>query len=569
MNRESRCRSVLLMLIVLLAGTAIGAEPPDIRLRKKLIATGWDRPDSEWLLAHLAEMEKQPFDGVMLELTGRNAEGKPCVLRSAFSSETWQPAWFQKNIDQLRACKFKRFTDNFITIGANPGNVDWFDDAGWQQVVEHWRIAAWIAKQSGCKGLLFDPEPYTQPHLQFGYAAQSGHKQHTFVQYVEKARQRGRQVMQAVVKEYPDITLFCYFMNSVSATATGRADPRLALSGHGYGLYPAMIDGWLDVIPPSVVLVDGCESAYVYNSRQQFLEAALVMKGACQELVSPKNRAKYRAQVQASFGIYLDAYWNPQGSPWYIDGRGGPRVERLRANTADALAVADEYVWIYGEQYRWWPTPNGGVHPETWPQILPGSDRALRYARDPLDFARTEMARMKQSGQSMNLVRNGDFSLPTAKSIDGSEDKWHQGRSPAGWTTWQTEGSRGTFTWDQTVGASGKGAAKASQVANGCFIQNYKAAGGEHYAVRAAYRTHGNGNALLRVRWQAADGHWIAETRDQLLYGKTTPDCWQQLFGVVEVPDGAGRLLILLGVEGQTATEDTAWFDDVELYKLP
>jgi len=40
------------------------------------------------------------------------------------------------------------------------------------------------------------------------------------------------------------------------------------------------------------------------------------------------------------------------------------------------------------------------------------------------------------------------------------------------------------------------------------------------------------------------------------------------LFGVVEVPEGVGRLSILLGVGGQSAAEDVAWFDDVELYRL-
>jgi hypothetical protein len=196
-----------------------------MRLRKKLIATGWDCPDSERLLTHLAEMEKRPFDGVILELTGRTAEGKFSAIRPAFSREKWQREWFQASVDQLRACKFTRLTDNFITIGANPGSVDWFDDEGWQRIVEHWRIAAWAAKQSGCKGLLFDPEPYTPPHSQFSYAAQPDRKQHSFNEYAAKARQRGRQVMQAIAEEYPEITLFCYFINSINAAATGRADP--------------------------------------------------------------------------------------------------------------------------------------------------------------------------------------------------------------------------------------------------------------------------------------------------------------------------------------------------------
>jgi hypothetical protein len=558
-------------ILIVVVGDSMAAsytKPPDMRIRKKLIATGWDHPDSPRLLANLAEMEKRPFDGVVIEVTGQTAEGKPCPLCSAFSNQKWQREWFQTSVAQFRNCKFTRFTDNFITIGANPGNIDWFDDEGWQRIVEHWRIAAWIAKQSGLKGLLFDPEPYTPPHSQFNYAAQPDRTRHGFNEYAAKARQRGRQVMRAVAEEYPEITLFCYFMNSVSATATGRADPRPALAAQGYGLYPAMIDGWLDVAPPTVALVDGCESAYLYNSRRQFLESAVEIKGVCQELVSFENRAKYRVQVQVSFGMYLDAYWNPTGSPYYIDGLGGPRVERLRANTSAALAAADEYVWVYGERFRWWPTPNQSVRAETWAGALPGSERALRYARDPLDLARTEMARMKEAGKLVNLARNGDFSSSTAKSMDGAQQPWHDGGPPAGWSAWQRDDSKGTFTWDREAGATGKGAARACRVADGCFLQSHKMAPGERYIVRATCKVHGTGNAWLRVRWQTAEGRWTAETQDQLLYAEPSPDNWRELVGVVEVPEGVGRLLILLGVGGQSTAEDVVWFDDVELYRL-
>ena len=93
-------------------------------------------------------------------------------------------------------------------------------------------------------------------------------------------------------------------------------------------------------------------------------------------------------------------------------------------------------------------------------------------------------------------------------------------------------------------------------------------AAGERYAVRAACKVHGNGNAWLRVRWQTAEGRWTAETQDRLFYCEASPDNWRELFGVVEVPEGAGRLLILLGVGGQSTADDVVWFDDVELYKL-
>jgi hypothetical protein len=85
-----------------------------------------------------------------------------------------------------------------------------------------------------------------QPAVDRIKSAQPQHDHHTFDGYWLKARQRGREAVQAVAAEYPDATLFCYFMNSINATATGQPDPRRVLRSQGYGLYPAFIDGWLD-----------------------------------------------------------------------------------------------------------------------------------------------------------------------------------------------------------------------------------------------------------------------------------------------------------------------------------
>ncbi|HUT33603.1 MAG TPA: hypothetical protein VNE39_09000 [Planctomycetota bacterium] len=569
---------MLRQLLIVLAALAAAAAAGDARRPKKLIQTGWDQPDTERLLANLAEMEKRPFDGVVVNVVGQADAKRRCSLRTAFLNEKWQREWFQPCVAQLRACKFTRFTDNFVVLGANPGNVDWYDDAGWAAIVDHWRIAAWVARQGGMKGLLFDPEPYTQPHAQFAYATQPERDRHTFDQYAAKARERGRQVMAAVAAEFPDITLFCYFMNIVASTAAGHANPNRVLAAQGYGLYPAFIDGWLDAAPPTATLVDGCEMAYCYNRVEQYLESALLIKGACQELVSPENRAKHRAQVQVSFGIYLDAYWNPPTSPWHIDGLGGSRVDRLRANVATALRVADEYVWVYGEQFRWWPTPNKRVKEESWPEALPGCDKALRFARDPLDYARTQMAELAKAGKLANLARNGDFASERALTYEGAAIEWKEGRPPAGWSAWQHDKSKGTFAWDRDSGAAGKGSAKAAGVANGCFLQSCAVKPGEHYAVGAVRRLQGKGEAWLRVRWQAADGKWTAEALDVLIHSEEPragmhalpggQDGWGEMLGVVEVPEAAGRLVVLLCVADQPTADDAAWFDDVRVHKL-
>ncbi|MFO8011986.1 MAG: hypothetical protein R6X20_01640 [Phycisphaerae bacterium] len=549
---------------LILALTAVAVAParaaaPDARRPKKLIETGWDHPNTERLRANLEEMEERPFDGVVLRVEGTKPDGKPCPLHWMWTAGAWDRAWFDEAVANLVACTSDRLTDNFVGINANPGDVDWFDDAAWADIVAHWRIAASVAKAGGARGILFDPEPYTRPHAPFTYAAQPGTDRHTFDEYAAKVRERGRQVMRAVADEFPDLVLFSYFLNSVCRRATGHRDPNRLLETMGYGLLPAFVDGWLDAAPPTVTFVDGCEAAYRYNAEREYLEAALAIKGACQELVSPENRATYRAQVQVSFGVYLDAYWNPKDSEWaawYVDGRGGPRVDRLRANVETALRCADEYVWIYGEKFRWWPTPNGRVRDESWPEALPGCEAALRYARDPVDYARTAIARRRKDGTLENLSKGGDFA------------KGKKGGRPAGWGAWQAEASEGTFTWDPDAGAEAKGAGRAAGVADGCFIQSIPVQPSERYAVRAVRRIDGRGDAMLRVRWQTAESTWTAQGRDVAVPCLGPRGEWAEMLTAVQVPEGVGRLVVLLLVKGQQGEGDVAWFDDAAVYRL-
>ncbi len=535
---------------------------------KKLITTGWDHPDAQSFRQFYSQVERWPFDGAVLDLVGRRDDGQPCRMRSVFHSEPWKAEWFSQAIEELQGCRPERLRDNFIIIGANPGNVDWFDDAGWEAIVDHWRIAARVAKLAGCRGLLFDPEPYTPPYAQFQYSQQPNADKFTFEQYRAQARRRGREVMRAVAEEYPEMTLFCYFLLSVHMHIAGGAHASQALLESGYGLLPAFLDGWLDEAPPSLMFVDGCESAYLYKNRQQFLEAAVAIKGRCQELVSPENRPKYRAQVQVGFGIYLDAYWNPPSSPWYIEPLNGSRVDRLRANVWDAVEIADEYVWIYGEKFRWWPSPSSRRSADFWPDALPGCDAALAFARDPIGFGREELNRMESAGSVPNLLQNGDFSAEKF-SLEGRQLVWRDGQPPLGWSAWQAEGSKGSFSWDREVGAGGPGSAKLAGVSHGCLLQAIPVQPRERYVVGARGRSLGRGKVYLRVRWQTPDGRWTREDLDVLAFPSPVDQSdWQELFTAVQVPEGVGKLLVLLLAQGQKDSDDIAWFDDVLLVPL-
>lgn len=540
---------------------------PDMRVRKKLIECGWDTPDTTALRQYFDQVERAPYDGIRIKVSGKTVEGKPASLSYAFGPEEWDRSSFQAALDDLQACHWQRMTDNFLATGANPGNVDWFDDAGWAQITEHMRIAAWLAREGGLKGIIFDPEPYAD-YNQWDYSRQPQRAEHSFEQYYDKARERGRQVMGAVFAEYPQITVLTFFANIVNSPAANRADPRPVLAGLGYGLYTPFFDGWLDVIPPTATIVDGCERAYGFTRLEQFLSAAQFIRMDAQTLVSPENRATYRAQVQVGFGIYLDAHANPPGSKYYLDPGQGTPTELLTRNITNALQVADQYVWTWGEKWHWWQMARPDDKYQPWESALPGITDALNFARDPVASGLARLAEMQRAGTVVELTRNGDFGSETAPTLTGGQADWEEGGAPAGWSTWQAGESKGTFVWDREVGNQAPGSARMSAVRQGCFIQVYDVQPGERYFVRAAARSQGMGWPSIRVRWQTPESKWTMEQLDVILTPEPGEGQWQTIAGVVAVPDSVGKLVILLQGAGQASDQDIIWFDDVSLVRL-
>jgi hypothetical protein len=357
---------------------------------KKLILAQWNSqtPAPALLKKQLEEMEKvAPVDGIVIrvELKAPPPNISPHPMEMAFENRKWDEKWFDPTISDLKSLRFKRFTDNFLYLGANPGTADWFDDREWRAIEDHWRIAAEIVKKAKLKGIAFDPES-DRPYHQFEYPSQPQHDRHSFDEYCQKVRQRGREVMKVLAKTDPDLTLFCYFMNSQNVAVVEGPSPLAHLTKASFGLYPAFIDGWLDSLPKTMTLVDGSECSYLYNDDLSFYRQAIAIKREGSRLVSPENHAKYASQVQVGFGFYLDAYLSKAGAKWHVDSMGEPVAERLKRNLETALKASDEYVWIYGERGRWWPSARKDKVFQKWTDRIPGLDKTmadLEAARAP------------------------------------------------------------------------------------------------------------------------------------------------------------------------------------------
>jgi hypothetical protein len=542
-----------LTLTVAGSGEAETAQPPPGRL----IAKCWNMPTPARFRAEVADFEKWGiFAGTTLAPTRRMPDGAHRDCRNAFSREHWERGEFTEALADLQAARPVTATNNFLLIFSNPGDVDWFDDDGWREIVDHWRHLAWLAKQGGLRGLVFDAEPYTKPHAQYQYAAQPRRDQHTLEEYLAQARRRGQEVMRAVAAEFPDATIFTYRLLYDALPLVGGGSPGLVIECDWFRLLPAFVDGWLDAAPPTLVFLEGNEDAYYYRRPEQFDRAFVQMKRDAPRLISPENRAKYRAQARMTHGLFLDAYDLPPDSRYHLPPLLGSRAARLEANVAAALRASEDFVWLHGEKGRWWP---GGNSPyPLWPERIPGADRALRRAADPLQAARTALA---AADSTNNLLLNASFEdlgpagVPAqwrkAVSQDGSKVFAQRDHGPGVVTVTNAPATRHRLV----------------RLANGALTQSVPVRPGECLAVSVRARAFGRGLPALLVRWQSPDATWTAPEQT-LALSPPTLEQWSELTALVRVPESAGRAVLLLGAYLQHGPEDFAQFAEPRLIRL-
>jgi hypothetical protein len=518
-------------------GSASAARPP-------VVATGWDSPDARRFREGLTVFEGWGvFDGTTLRATRRLPDGTEQAANYAFSREPWAWDEFAPALAELRAARPTTCRENYLMLYANPGDVDWFDDAGWDEITNHWRLLSRLAREGGLRGILFDAEPYTKPYSQFLYRAQPQHERYSFADYRAKARERGRQVMEAVRAEFPDMVIFSYRLFSdmlglLDAGGLGRA-----LEPHTYGLLPAFVDGWLDAMPSTMQVIEGTEDiGYRANSPAEYNGAFTRLTLRMPDFVAPEHRAKVRNQFRVGQSLYLDAYVNPPGNPWHIDSTGSTPAARLAANLASALAASDGVVWLYGEKARWWP--HGNLEYPMWPERFRGIIGAIRRAKDPTGFARDLFA---SSSVASNLLENAGFDR--SPSPDGP---------PAGWFEWQADSSRGRVT-----GTPGQ--VELSEVREGCVGCSATVQPGRTYAVRVLAKSTGRGVASLNIGWKTSVGSWTAHADRRHFVGDSAAyDAagWREIVGLVDVPSGAGQLIFMASVTGQTNAADRCWFKE-------
>ena len=321
---------------------------PTFAAKKKLIEYGWDVPDTAYMRAHIADMEKVPFDGVVFKMhPPAGSKNTREFGWRAFSKERLDPDDLAAARADLAATRFTRFKDNFVQLVAFPANVDWFDP-DWSNVAYNAGVLAKFAKDTGCKGIMFDPEPYNVPLWTYSdFPADWRKSGHTFEEYAGKIRERGREFMEAIDKAYPRITILTLYGPSAGTTMWPDKPEDNFL-----GLLRFFYQGMLDVIGPGTVIIDGWEPAYGYRTRDQFVQARKTMLGdTAKHYDDPAGFAKH---VRCGFGIWADFDWRGIGWDYTDFTKNYHSPAGFRASLNYALELADQYVWVYSEELKWW-----------------------------------------------------------------------------------------------------------------------------------------------------------------------------------------------------------------------
>lgn len=345
-----------------------------------LIEWGWDEPDQTFLKAHIAAMERKPFDGVVFHLTVPSVP--PGLENFSWHLHDHRYQWDEVRpaVEELKAVPFRRFRHNFLRINLNPGNrqLDFLDNRAWETVFSNLRLAAMITREVGLKGLMVDPEAYIPRFNIFNYGLRIS-REVSFESYRSAAFQKGRQAAVALGETAPDlILLFAFAYSLPCGSPTRKAD-------ESYGLLPAFIDGILSAKPKEMVVIEGHESSYPFRYCPQFQEAYSRLRGECQRLSLVPDR--YDRDLQLGFGIWIDNESTRPCAPYREEGKPCPwadpdlypeearhqvDVQIFQEAVTSALDLTDGYVWIYSEEPKWWTAaqPDGANLPAEFVEAI-------------------------------------------------------------------------------------------------------------------------------------------------------------------------------------------------------
>lgn len=579
---QIQLKKILLVIlsVLFLSGGSLEAKPLGIEIRKKIIEFGWQNPTPEYLDKNLEMIETfVPHDGIGIDAAKIITLPDGKKVRSEFNIFTKIPfrkEWYKADVEHLKNihARAKHLKYNFIRSAFSSFNSDFdlFDDQFWDIVCQKFSIYAWLAKEGGCTGLLVDLEDYK--NLQrFSYSSN-----HSRQECWDKARLRGRQWMNAIAKEYPDITIF-FFMSLDMFFGEGeifRNPEDLGTSQNG--LMIAFINGMYDALPDSAKIVDGMECmGYGIHNLADCYRIRSLAKERFPKLLYPENRVKYERCASIALPAYLDPYFKRDSRFQQYRKDANMTISAFfRRNYVWTVQFSDEYVWTYSEARKWFP----GRYPHGWMEkamnnqtaipgpymgmAIPGVEEAIDFARDPRKYACNVL---KNPQKLKNLIQNPGFeNVKDSGGVDQKKpapDTVFIAKLPY-WATWQGKKSNGSFSLAEGKGIGGGNALMMKGVKNGCAYQTIPIDQGGAYIIRGCAKSVKESSRMV-IRWKDMQGKWNNWVfRVSAAFTEDIGNGWKRATVVIPtVPSNTGYMVVMF-----SGPDNDVLIDDVEVFNM-
>lgn len=393
----------------------------------KLVYHGWDTLSAtpEEVLENASSFAAAGCDGLSICLK-YTSPGGTAVDSTAFicgPALTWSDVEMKAPVlKKIVACE--GLGASLLHVwGAPAKRLALADDAAWARAAANFGVLARLAKEGGLQGLLMDFEDYRASKQFTWFPEQDGGD---YAAAVKTMRARGAEFFGAAFAAFPEMELVSFQMFANDGEYGVKERSPLRLMRKKRDLWPAFLNGMLDVMPATVRFTDGDENAYHYEAaKHSYDRAASRQFTGVLPLVASKNRAKYRAQMRVGFGFYLDGYVVDEKSPWHQPPVRGSRTVALDDNLRDAARACDGWIWLYGEKNAiipwktktWTVLTRDWVGKPTWEDALPGFSDVLIGVSRPADLVKRRLSELKRAGKFANLAEgktvgeNGNYGV--------------------------------------------------------------------------------------------------------------------------------------------------------------
>ena len=289
-------------------------------------------------------IESMPFDGMFIHIpqSWQVMDGGKSLSYDSIYSE----------IGILNKA-FKKFKYNYLYIFIKyPG--DFWDDKVWEITAENYGKMARAAKEVGFKGIVYDNEEYgkgptIKKWLNYGDEFYRNPK-YDLNQHRDQAMFRGKQVMVAMVEEFPQVEVFNFHGPYLSEPKTNREQiiKDQAANWTTRELLGPFFVGMLQGKGKKAKVIDGGE-VYQYRTKEDFEISYQWRKfGIASEetdswFIPSGNRKTWPVDVEIAFGVY-----NRQWKEKYP-----MNPDIMRTTLENALGCTDKYVWYWTERDSW------------------------------------------------------------------------------------------------------------------------------------------------------------------------------------------------------------------------